>query len=184
MTSPCSSVLLSKPHYPNRLNDPLFLRAPTTYHAANSTYPYSFSTVFLFHSVSMKPMIYAALLLLVPIASAMAPAAESPLTPIYPDSAPVCSPEELKKVVIPNTTIESVTVDERDGAVRVMAIVTHPPASDRVKVWIALPTKNWNEWMTSTSPTVFKEPLYGLLRVRTISTWSLPSPPSSFSGRF
>src|SRR4029078_3900298 len=40
--------------------------------------------------------------------------------------------------------IESVAVDERDGAVRVTAIITHPPAGDRVKVWVALPVDNWN----------------------------------------
>src|SRR5690349_2027096 len=92
----------------------------------------------------MKPYIQAALLLFALVAGAFAQSSDFPLKPIYPDAAPVCSPEELKKVVIPNTTIESITVDERDGAVRVTAIVTHPPASDRVKVWVALPVKNWN----------------------------------------
>jgi feruloyl esterase len=92
----------------------------------------------------MKPYIHAALLLLAPLTAALAQSPGFSLTPIYPDAAPVCSPEELKKVVIPNTTIESVTVDERDGAVRVTAIITHPPAGDRVKVWVALPVKNWN----------------------------------------
>src|SRR5438034_11258085 len=95
--------------------------------------------------LAMKPYIHAALLLLfAPLAGALGQSADFPLKPIYPDAAPVCSPEELKKVVIPNTTIESVAVDERDGAVRVTAIVTHPPANDRVKVWIGLPVKNWN----------------------------------------
>src|SRR5688572_33438575 len=92
----------------------------------------------------MKPFIQAALLLFAQVASAVAQSPDLLLKPIYPDAAPVCSPEELKKVAIPNTTIESVTVDQRDGAVRVTAIVTHPPANDRVKVWVALPTKNWN----------------------------------------
>jgi feruloyl esterase len=92
----------------------------------------------------MKPYIPAAVLLFAPFATVFAQSGDFPLKPIYPDSAPVCSPEELKKVVIPNATIESVTVDERDGAVRVTAIVTHPPATDRVKVWVALPVKNWN----------------------------------------
>jgi feruloyl esterase len=82
--------------------------------------------------------------LFAPLASALGQSASFSLTPIYPEAAPVCSPEDLKKVVIPNSTIESVAVDERDGAVRVTAIVTHPPASDRVKVWVALPMKNWN----------------------------------------
>src|SRR5262245_58844322 len=92
----------------------------------------------------MKSYIQAALLLIVPLAGAFAQLADSGLKPIYSDAAPVCSPEELKKVVIPNTTIESVAIDERDGAVRVTAVVTHPPANDRVKVWVALPVKNWN----------------------------------------
>ena len=94
--------------------------------------------------LAMKPYIHAALLLFAPLASVFAQSGRLSLQPIYPNAAPVCSPDELKKVVIPNTTIESVTVDERDGAVRVTAIVTHPPANDRVKVWVALPMKNWN----------------------------------------
>jgi len=92
----------------------------------------------------MKTCIRAGLLSFVSLAGALAQPADFPLKPIYPDAEPVCSPEELKKVIIPNTTIESVTVDDRDGAVRVTAIVTHPPAKDRVKVWVALPVKNWN----------------------------------------
>lgn len=92
----------------------------------------------------MRTFICAALWLCVPLAGALAQPGDFPLKPIYPDAAPVCSPDDLKKVVIPNTTIESVTVDDRDGAVRVTAIVTHPPAGDRVTIWVALPTKNWN----------------------------------------
>ncbi len=92
----------------------------------------------------MKSHIQAALLFFVPIAGALAQPADSSLKPIYSDAAPACSPDDLKKVAIPNTTIDSVTIDERDGAVRVTAIVTHPPANDRVKVWVALPVKNWN----------------------------------------
>ena len=92
----------------------------------------------------MKSYIYAALLCFAPFAGALAQPADFSLKPIYADAAPVCSPEDLKKVVIPNMTIESVAIDKRDGAVRVTAIVTHPPANDRVKVWVALPVKNWN----------------------------------------
>lgn len=69
--------------------------------------------------------------------------AQSPL-PLYPGITPVCAPEDLRQVSLPNTTIESVTTDPATGAVRVTAIVTHPPARDRVKVWIELPAKNWN----------------------------------------
>jgi feruloyl esterase len=66
------------------------------------------------------------------------------LKPIYPDAAPVCSPEDLRKVSLPNTTIESVAIDPKEGSCRVLAVVTHPPAHDRVRVWVALPTKGWN----------------------------------------
>ncbi|MBI4622395.1 MAG: tannase/feruloyl esterase family alpha/beta hydrolase [Verrucomicrobia bacterium] len=63
---------------------------------------------------------------------------------IFADAAPVGTHDDLRKVSLPNTTIESVAVDPTDGSCRVTAIVTHPPARDRVKVWIALPMKNWN----------------------------------------
>jgi pimeloyl-ACP methyl ester carboxylesterase len=71
-------------------------------------------------------------------------AAEALPKPLFPDNAPVCSPVDLKKLSLPNTTIESVVVDASNRMVRVTAIVTHPPAGDRVKVWIGLPLTNWN----------------------------------------
>jgi feruloyl esterase len=46
--------------------------------------------------------------------------------------------------VLPNTTIDSATVDPTDGACHVTATVTHPPSGDRVRVFIALPMKGWN----------------------------------------
>jgi Tannase and feruloyl esterase len=64
--------------------------------------------------------------------------------PLFSDSTPVCSPESLKNVSLPNTTIESVTVDEVNHLCRVTVVVTHPPSGDRVKVWIGLPLTNWN----------------------------------------
>ena len=64
--------------------------------------------------------------------------------PLYPGIVPVCAPDDLRKVDLPNTTIESVALNEAEGAVRITAVVTHPPATDRVTVWIALPLKNWN----------------------------------------
>jgi pimeloyl-ACP methyl ester carboxylesterase len=67
-----------------------------------------------------------------------------PSRPIYPGIVPVCLPEDLRKVSSPNTTSDSVTTEPADGSVRVTAVVTHPPARDRVTVWIALPTRNWN----------------------------------------
>ncbi len=63
---------------------------------------------------------------------------------LYPDATPVLSLDGLRKVAGPNTTIESVAVNETEGSVRITAILTHPPAKDRVTVWVALPLKNWN----------------------------------------
>jgi feruloyl esterase len=50
----------------------------------------------------------------------------------------------LTNLSLPNTTIESAVVDTSNRMCRVTAIVTHPPAGDRVKVWIGLPLTNWN----------------------------------------
>jgi feruloyl esterase len=48
-------------------------------------------------------------------------------------------------VALPNTTIESAAVDSQDpGICRVTAVTTHPPAGDKVQIWIAIPTSNWN----------------------------------------
>jgi len=44
-----------------------------------------------------------------------------------------------------NTTIESAAIDPANPAIcRVTAITTHPPAGDKVKIWIAIPAENWN----------------------------------------
>lgn len=71
-------------------------------------------------------------------------AAETRPKPLFPGAEPVCAPEDLKNLTLPNTTIESVVVDPEEGSCRVTAIVTHPPAEDRVQVTVALPLKNWN----------------------------------------
>lgn len=73
-----------------------------------------------------------------------APAAEPALKPLYPRLAPVGTPEALRKLSLPNTTIESVVVDEKLNTCLVTAIVTHPPATNRTKVWVGLPLTNWN----------------------------------------
>jgi pimeloyl-ACP methyl ester carboxylesterase len=62
--------------------------------------------------------------------------------PIYTEALPVCAPDDLRKISLPNTTIDNVTADK--NLCRVTLTVTHPPATDRVKVWVALPMKNWN----------------------------------------
>ncbi len=63
---------------------------------------------------------------------------------IFQENAPVRSCEGLLGVSISNTTIDSTTIDALDGSCRVTASVTHPPAVDRVKVFVALPQKSWN----------------------------------------
>jgi hypothetical protein len=63
---------------------------------------------------------------------------------IYKDVTPACSCEELAQFKYPNATVELAAVDKSDGSCRVTAVVTHPPANDRVKIFIGLPMTNWN----------------------------------------
>ena len=73
-----------------------------------------------------------------------APPPPDSFRPLYPEAAPVRTPESLSSVALPDTTIDSVTIDPTDGSCRVTATVTHPPAADRIQVFIALPMKGWN----------------------------------------
>jgi len=76
---------------------------------------------------------------------ALPPLMQTPPKPIVPSASPVRSCESLAMVALPNTIIESATVDAANpGVCRVTAITTHPPAGDKVTVWIAIPTLNWN----------------------------------------
>ncbi|MCI0536118.1 MAG: tannase/feruloyl esterase family alpha/beta hydrolase [Verrucomicrobiales bacterium] len=72
------------------------------------------------------------------------PRRDVPPKPLFPDAAPVCPCESLAEVSLPNTTIDSAAIDPSDGSCRITATVTHPPAGDRVKVFIGLPLTNWN----------------------------------------
>jgi feruloyl esterase len=65
--------------------------------------------------------------------------------PAIANAKPVRSCESLAMVALPNTTIESAALDPNDSAIcRVTAVITHPPAGDKIKIWIAIPTSNWN----------------------------------------
>jgi feruloyl esterase len=65
--------------------------------------------------------------------------------PLIANAKPVRSCESLATVTLPNTTIESAAMDEASPDLcRVVAIATHPPAGDKVRIWIAIPTANWN----------------------------------------
>src|ERR1700730_3892514 len=84
------------------------------------------------------------LLVALPAAAARAQVTEAPPKPVFEDNVPVIPHENLTKVSLPNTTIDSVELNAADGACRVRATVTHPPTGCRVKVFVALPTKGWN----------------------------------------
>ena len=65
--------------------------------------------------------------------------------PAIPGAKPVRPCESLATVALPNTTIESAVTDANNPNVcRVTAVTTHPPAGDKVRIWLAIPTANWN----------------------------------------
>jgi feruloyl esterase len=61
---------------------------------------------------------------------------------------PARSCESLASVQLPDTTIESAAVEPAANGhpsyCRVVAVLTHPPASDHVRIWIGLPLTGWN----------------------------------------
>jgi hypothetical protein len=61
---------------------------------------------------------------------------------------PVRSCESLTSLSLPNTTIEAAVAEAASGGTpafcRVTAVTTHPPAGDRVKIFIGLPLTSWN----------------------------------------
>ena len=70
---------------------------------------------------------------------------QTPPKPAIANAKPVRSCESLATMALPNTTIESAAIDPANPNVcRVQAFTTHPPSGDRVRVWVAIPTSNWN----------------------------------------
>jgi feruloyl esterase len=69
-----------------------------------------------------------------------------PPKPVIPGARPVRSCESLASVKWRDTTIDSASVEQqKTGPVcRVTATVTHPPAGDQIKIFVALPMQNWN----------------------------------------
>jgi len=61
---------------------------------------------------------------------------------------PVRTCESLTSVSLPNTTIESAATEpaaaNRPAFCRVTAVTTHPPAGDRIRIFIGLPLTGWN----------------------------------------
>jgi len=73
------------------------------------------------------------------------PVVDTAPKPLIPNARPARSCESLAMVALPNTTIDSAAIDPMaPGVCRVTATTTHPPANDKVKIWIALPLNNWN----------------------------------------
>jgi hypothetical protein len=69
----------------------------------------------------------------------------APAKALTANAKPVRSCESLAMLTLPNTTIESAAVDPANpGVCRVTAITTHPPAGDKIKIWVGIPTSNWN----------------------------------------
>src|SRR5438105_10454989 len=65
--------------------------------------------------------------------------------PAIANAKPVRSCESLATVALPNTTIESAALDPANPAIcRVTAVATHPPAGDKVRIWVGIPASNWN----------------------------------------
>ena len=65
--------------------------------------------------------------------------------PLVANAKPVRACESLAAIALPNTTIESAAIDPANpGICRVTAITTHPPYADKVRIWIGIPTSNWN----------------------------------------
>jgi feruloyl esterase len=76
---------------------------------------------------------------------AFPPPMQTPPRPLIADARPVRSCESLATVALPNTTIESAMTDANNpGICQVVAVTTHPPAGDGIRIWIAIPTSNWN----------------------------------------
>jgi hypothetical protein len=74
-----------------------------------------------------------------------APPLGSTPKPAVANAKPVRSCESLAMVALPNTTIESAAVDASNpNMCRVTAITTHPPAGDKIRIWIGIPISNWN----------------------------------------
>jgi feruloyl esterase len=69
---------------------------------------------------------------------------QTPLRSFFPDARPICSCDSLRNISIPNSIVESAVLDSAGTSCWVTLTMNHPPADDRVKIFIALPLENWN----------------------------------------
>jgi feruloyl esterase len=78
------------------------------------------------------------------VAGRGAPQAPAPKA-LIANAKPMRTCESLATVALPNTTIESAAVDPNNSTLcRITAFTTHPPAGDKVRIWLAIPLSNWN----------------------------------------
>jgi hypothetical protein len=69
----------------------------------------------------------------------------APPKPLIANAKPARSCDSLASIALPNTTIESAAIDANNPDIcRVVAITTHPPAGDKVRIWVAIPATGWN----------------------------------------
>ena len=77
-----------------------------------------------------------------------ATAQDKQLQTLIPDAKPMRSCKGLASIDLSNTTLDSAIAHQGDEksppSCRIVAIVTHPPAGDQVKVFIGLPMEGWN----------------------------------------
>jgi feruloyl esterase len=75
-------------------------------------------------------------------------AAGQRVVPAKPNVPPVRTCESLTSLSLPNTTIESAATEpaanNRPAFCRVTAVTTHPPAGDKVRIFLGLPLSGWN----------------------------------------
>ncbi len=76
------------------------------------------------------------------------PAATQWPPPLYDSAKPARTCESLATLEMLDATVESAKLETAGPAgppyCRVTAVATHPPANDRITIWVALPTENWN----------------------------------------
>ena len=96
------------------------------------------------HSLVAAPL---ALALAVPAAGQWSP------PPLYDSASPARTCESLETLELLDATVEWAAHDwaapDTVGSAglwycRVTVVATHPPANDRITIWVALPTGNWN----------------------------------------
>ncbi len=82
------------------------------------------------------------------LAAALPAAAQWSPPPLYPSAEPARTCESLTGLELAGATVESALAMEAGPTgpphCRVTVIATHPPAGDRITIWVGLPLEGWN----------------------------------------